>query len=94
MRETPRGRTDLVAELETTIRHSTSVVIPDSDLARLFHQLNNQLGVILANAELLEKRVAEETHRARAGQVVVSVLNAIAIIQQIRQLADPSTAGQ
>ena len=24
------------------------------DLARLFHRLNNQLGVILANAELLE----------------------------------------
>jgi hypothetical protein len=92
MRETPRGKTGSVAELEITIRHSTSVVIPDSDLARLFHQLNNQLGVILANAELLEKRVAEETHRARAGQVVVSVLNAIAIIQQIRQLADPSTA--
>jgi len=59
------------------------------DLTGLFHRLNNQLGVILANAELLEKRLSDETHRARAGQVVSSVLDAISTIQHIRKLADP-----
>jgi hypothetical protein len=70
-----------------------TVVIPDSDLSRLFHSLNNQLGVILANAELLEKRLVEEPHRARAGQVVTSVLEAMSTIQKIRQLAE-SSAGR
>ena len=52
------------------------------DLSRLFHRLNNQLGIILANAELLESRVTEETQRARAGQVVASVLDAIATVRE------------
>ena len=54
--------------------------------------MNNQLGVSLANAELLEKRLGDETQRARAGQVVTSVLEAIEIIQRIRRLADPTGA--
>ena len=33
------------------------------DLGLLFHRLNNQLGIILANAELLEARLAEEAAR-------------------------------
>lgn len=61
---------------------------PDSELSRLFHRLNNQLGVILANAELLEKRLVEEPHRARAGQVVASVLEAMSTVQRIRQTAE------
>ena len=32
----------------------------------LFHRLNNQLGIILANAELLEAKLADEISRARA----------------------------
>lgn len=67
-------------------REST-VADPISDLPRLFHKLNNQLGIILANAELLEKRIADETQRARAGQVVSSAVEAIATTQQIRHLA-------
>lgn len=59
----------------------------DSDLTVLFHTLNNHLGIILANAELLEHRLVEEHHRARAGQVVASVLDAIQATNQIRQLA-------
>lgn len=59
----------------------------DSDLTVLFHTLNNHLGIILANAELLEHRLVEEHHRARAGQVVASVLDAIHATNQIRQLA-------
>ena len=55
-------------------------------LAQLFHRLNNQLGVILANAELLEARLTEETQRARAGQVVSGALEAISAIQDLRRL--------
>ncbi|MEO6223626.1 MAG: hypothetical protein ABIP90_10260 [Vicinamibacterales bacterium] len=59
----------------------------DSDLTHLFHLLNNQLGIILANAELLEHRLAEDPHRARAGQVVISALDAIRTSQRIRHVA-------
>lgn len=68
------------------------VVAPDGDLTQLFHQLNNQLGIILANAELLEHRLQDETHRARAGQVVAGALEAIRTTQRIRQTAIPATA--
>ena len=57
-----------------------------SDLSRVFHRLNNQLGVILANAELLESRLADDTQRARAGQVVGGALEAIAAVQDLRKL--------
>lgn len=57
-----------------------------SDLSVVFHRLNNQLGIILANAELLETRLAEETHRARASQVVSGALDAISTIQDLRRL--------
>lgn len=57
----------------------------DPDLSQLFHVLNNQLGIILANAELLENRLADSSHRARAGQVVASALDAIQTSNRIRQ---------
>lgn len=54
------------------------------ELRRLFHQLNNQLGIILAHAELMEKKAADETSRSRATQVVSSVLDALGTAKQIR----------
>ncbi|MBK9243073.1 MAG: hypothetical protein IPL75_23050 [Acidobacteria bacterium] len=60
-----------------------------NDLNQLFHLLNNQLGIILANAELLEHRLLEDTHRARAGQVVASTVDAIRTTQRIRSAALP-----
>ena len=54
------------------------------ELRQLFHQLNNQLGVILAHAELLEKKAPDETSRSRATQVVSSVLDAMGTAKQIR----------
>jgi len=50
----------------------------------LFHRLNNQLGIILAHAELLEAKATDDTHRARAAQVVTSVLDALETARDIR----------
>jgi len=53
------------------------------ELPRLLHHLNNQLGIVLANAELLERRLSAE-HRARAEQVVAGTLEAIETARRIR----------
>lgn len=55
-----------------------------SDLGLLFHRLNNQLGIILANAELLEAKLVDEASRARAAQVVASVLDAMTTARELR----------
>jgi hypothetical protein len=60
-------------------------------VSRLFHQLNNQLGIILANAELLENRLADESHRLRAGQVVSSALEAIETVRKLRLAAEATS---
>lgn len=57
----------------------------NGDLRDLFHQLNNQLGIILAHAELLEAQAGDELRRARAGQVVASVLDAMGTAREIRE---------
>ena len=61
---------------------------PTPDLRHLFHQLNNQLGIILAHAELLEVKAADERHRARAAQVVSSVLDAMGTTREIRRRSE------
>jgi hypothetical protein len=50
----------------------------------LFHRLNNLLGVVLVNAELLEAKVPDAASQARAGQVVASVLDALATARALR----------
>ena len=57
------------------------------ELQVLFHRLNNQLGVILAHAELLEAKATDDMHRARAVQVVSSVLEAMTTAREIRDRA-------
>ena len=54
------------------------------EVVSLFHRLNNQLGVILANSELLETKLTDETHRVRAAQVVSGALEAIGIVQNLK----------
>lgn len=54
------------------------------DLGLLFHRLNNQLGIVLANAELLEAKLADEVSRARASQIIAGVLDALATAREIR----------
>lgn len=65
------------------------------ELRLLFHRLNNQLGIILAHAELLESKVADAPSRARASQVVASALEAMGTIKDLRlHLAPPSSDAQ
>lgn len=64
-------------------------VITDPQLRQLFHQLNNQLGIVLAHAELLEAKSSDMTHRARAEQVVKSVLDAMGTAKEIRRRSEP-----
>lgn len=62
------------------------------DLRGLFHRLNNQLGIILACAELLETRTADDSSRARAAEVVAKVLDAMGTTKQIRQHVESRAA--
>ena len=57
------------------------------DLRLLFHRLNNQLGIILAHAELLESKAGDDMNRARAAQVVSSTLEAMGTAKEIRQVS-------
>ena len=59
------------------------------DLQALFHRLNNQLGILLAHAELLEAKAADDAHRVRAAQVVSSALAAMGTVREIRQRTEP-----
>ena len=65
----------------------------DTDLRLLFHRLNNQLGIILAHAELLEAKSVDDVNRARATQLVSSALDAMGTAKSIRQLTEPGLAG-
>ena len=53
-------------------------------LRTLIHRLNNQLGVILAHAELLEAKAPDAGQRARAMQVVSAALQAMTVAREIR----------
>ena len=55
------------------------------DLQALFHRLNNQLGVLMAQAELLEAKSADDAGRVRAAQMVSSTLAALGTVREIRQ---------
>lgn len=73
--------------------------VPDTvdtpELRLLFHRLNNQLGIILAHAELLESKVADDPSRARASQVVASALEAMGTVRDLRHhLVPPASSAQ
>lgn len=60
------------------------------DSKELLHRLNNQLGVILAHAELLETKAQDAAQRARASQVVSAALQAMAVSRELREtVAEP-----
>jgi len=56
----------------------------------LYHRLNNQLGIVLANAELLESKAADPTDRNRAAQLVASTLAAMGTVRELRQRIAPA----
>ncbi len=64
------------------------------ELRLLFHRLNNQLGIILAHAELLESKAPDDMNRARAAQVVSSTLEAMGTAKEIRRLSASSIEPQ
>ncbi len=61
--------------------HSKSTEDPKA----LLHKLNNQLGVILAHAELLETKAQDAAQKARASQVVNAALQAMAVSRELRE---------
>ncbi|HEY6212826.1 MAG TPA: hypothetical protein VIW45_11095 [Vicinamibacterales bacterium] len=64
------------------------------ELQLLFHRLNNQLGIILAHAELLEAKSGDELNRARAAQIVSSTLEAMTTAKDIRHTVTPAAEPQ
>ena len=65
-----------------TQAHSMS---SSEDPKALLHKLNNQLGVILAHAELLENKAQDAAQKARASQVVNAALQAMAVSRELRE---------
>ena len=68
----------------------TQMEIPRRDMAgedsrELLHRLNNQLGVILAHAELIETKAHDAAQKARASQVVNAALQAMAVSRELRE---------
>jgi len=60
-----------------------------AELRQLFHTLNNQLGIILSHAELIEAKAQDDAQKARATQVVTATLEALATSRQIRHTIEP-----
>ncbi len=63
-------------------------------LSELFHRLNNELGVILSHAELLEAKSDGDKNRSRAAQVVTAALDAMGTVRQIRAQVDDVSSGK
>jgi hypothetical protein len=64
-----------------------------AELRQLFHALNNQLGIILSHAELIEAKAQDERQKARASQVVIATVEALTTARQIRQAMEGVNAG-
>lgn len=63
-------------------------------LAQLFHALNNQLGIVLSHAELLEAKAQDERQKARASQVIAAAVEALSTARQIRQAMEGEPAAR
>ena len=64
------------------------VAVMTTSSKELLHKLNNQLGVILAHAELLETKAQDASQKARASQVVNAALQAMAVSRELRETVD------
>ncbi len=54
-------------------------------LAELFHRLNNHLGIVLVNAELIEAKCPDAGTRTRAADVVEAAVSALDAVKEIRR---------
>jgi hypothetical protein len=77
-----------VNQLRESAGSADSALRAGQDLRSLFHRLNNQLGIILACAELLELKAADDPSRTRASEVVAKVLDAMGTTKEIRYQTD------
>jgi hypothetical protein len=59
-------------------------LLDKKQLGDLFHRLNNELGIILSHAELLEAKCLEDVNRSRAAQVVAAAMEAMGTARQIK----------
>lgn len=75
-------------QLRESATTADSALQAGGDLRVLFHRLNNQLGIILACAELLELKAADDISRTRASEVVAKVLDAMGTAKEIRHKTD------
>ena len=66
----------------------------DRHLSELFHRLNNELGIILSHAELLEAKCEQDKNRSRASQVVAATLQALGTARQIRSQVNGLAEGK
>jgi hypothetical protein len=58
--------------------------VDSAELRDLYHRLSNELGIILAHAELLEARAPDASSRGRACQVVAAVVRAMSTVRELR----------
>ena len=61
----------------------------EREFQALFHRLNNQLGIVLAHAELLEAKASDGVNRDWASQIVSGALAALGTVREIRQRTEP-----
>ena len=73
-----------MSQLRESAATADSALQAGGDLRVLFHRLNNQLGIILACAELLELKAMDDVSRTRATEVVAKVLDAMGTAKEIR----------
>lgn len=60
-----------------------------ADLQALLHRLNNQLGIILANAELLEAKADAANAQRRAAEVTGASVEAMRLARAIGERLAP-----
>ena len=77
-----------MSQLRESAVFADSTVQASEDLRILFHRLNNQLGIILACAELLELKAVDDVGRTRATEIVTKVLDALGTAKAIRHTTD------
>ena len=77
-----------MSQLRESATTADSALQAAGDLRALFHRLNNQLGIILACAELLELKAVDDVSRTRATEVVAKVLDAMGTAKEIRYKTD------